>query len=1039
MGGAKKVTYNKWDSLRTGFQNPSTEFRSIPFWAWNDKLEVGELVRQAEEMKSHGMGGFFMHSREGLETEYMGEDWISCVAVVVEAAKRMGMHAWLYDEDRFPSGGAGGLVCRQGGDPFRAKAITLEVYQDAIPQEDDVLAIFSASIEGSVLRQVCRINELPLETEGTFLVFRCLVSGGCEWFNGEAPVDNLNPAAVTAFIESTYEPYRKRFGEEFGRVIPGIFTDEPSIADFHSVYPEGRTWLPWTDGFPELFLERRGYDILDALPYLFFYDEPAAKIRHDYWRTIAERFSEAYSRQIGEWCGNNGLAFTGHYLAEHNLGISIRMNGAVMPHYRYQQIPGIDLLEEKTEEWLTVKQCTSVANQYRREHVLSEMYGCSGWDFTFEGQKWVGDWQFVLGVSLRCQHLSLYSLTGCRKRDFPPNFNDSSPWWKYNQVTEDYFSRLSSVLSGGAAVRDILVVHPASSLWTSVGSDPYRYLEWMDPSLQKANEYEVNFVTFIKELLNQHFDFDFGDELIMADDAFILESQLFVKHAGYQIVVLPMLSNLVDSTLSLLISFLDAGGTVIAVEPLPFRINGERSERLGILSEHANFRSVGTIRECVLALETIQERSVSLRGPHGFEIPELLYLLKEHDNCHALFIVNHDRTRGYEAEIILQMDGDVEEWDPLTGNHARVGVNRTDGNIRFLATFGPAASRLYIVRRETAPMLAEARFSHRLPYEQQMALFTLPNLCAFDRTMPNALLLDFCTYRVGEEEPSGELQVWQAQKKIRERFGMRENHYNGQSQRYRWADVAHPHDGIPVEWVFSFEVDEIPNGDVWLALDGYQPLHIHLNGDLVEYRQDGWFIDRKWPRILLPRLKKGRNELSLLGPYRNRDEMENVFVIGDFAVNRYRRILHEPEQLSVGDWTLQGYLHYPGNMMYRYDFVNSVELIEQAKGCRVILELGNWEAVTVEVRINGRCAGHIPWRSADGIDITEYLLPGMNEIEIELAGSLRNLLGPFHQIGTHNPWVDWTFFQREGSRDDPGYFVKPYGLMLPVNLFVRNG
>ncbi|WP_238177723.1 glycosyl hydrolase [Paenibacillus contaminans] len=1034
------MTYRKWNKMRTGFQNPTNDFRSIPFWAWNDKLEAGELVRQAQEMKSHGMGGFFMHSREGLETEYMGEEWMSCAAAVVEAAKNMGMHAWLYDEDRFPSGGAGGLVCRQGGDPFRAKAVTLEIIQGAPPQDDDVLAVFSAVIEGDKLKQAARIrSKLSMEAEGTFLIFRCLVSGGCEWFNGEAPVDNLNPAAVAAFIDSTYEPYRNRFGEHFGGVIPGIFTDEPSIADFHSVYPEGRTWLPWTDGFAELFREKRGYDIADSLPYLFFYDEPAAKIRHDYWRTIAERFSEAYSRQIGEWCGNNGLAFTGHYLAEHNLGIAIRMNGAVMPHYRYQHIPGIDLLDEKTEEWLTVKQCTSVANQYRREHVLSEMYGCCGWDFTFEGQKRIGDWQFVMGVTLRCQHLSLYSLTGCRKRDFPPNFNDSSPWWKYNQVTEDYFARLSSVLSGGAAVRDILVIHPTTSLWTTIGSDPYRFMEWMDPSLQKANEYEADFIAFMKALLSQHLDFDFGDELIMADDAFIRENQLFVKHAGYRTIVLPMLSNLLDSTLSLLIDFVYAGGTVIAVEPLPLRVNGVRSDKLRLLLEHENFHAVGTTRDCVTALETIRQRRVSLRGPHGFEIPELLYLLKEHKDCHALFVVNHDRTRGCEAEIVLQIDGDVEEWDPLTGSHMRIGVNRKDGSTRFLASFGPAASRLYIVRREAAPMLTEARFAHRLPHEQQMALVTLPTLSGFARTMPNAILLDFCSYRVGEEAPSGQLQVWQAQKNIRERFGMRDSHYNGQTQRYRWADIAHPHDGIPVEWVFSFEVDELTDGDVWIVLDGWRPSHIRLNGDLVAIRPEGWFIDRKWPRIPLPQLKKGRNELSLLGPYRNRDEMENVYVIGDFAVNRDRRILREPEQLSVGDWTLQGYLHYPGNMIYRYDFVYSADWVELTKGCRIVLELGHWEAVTAEVRINGQCAGHIPWRSADGLDVTEYLQPGMNGIEIELAGSLRNLLGPFHQIGTHNPWVDWTFFQREGSRDDPGYFVKPYGLMRPVGLYVRNG
>ena len=41
-------------------------------------------------------------------------------------------------------------------------------------------------------------------------------------------LDTLNPAAVRAFIRTTYEAYRRRFGRHFGRLVPGIFTDEPN-------------------------------------------------------------------------------------------------------------------------------------------------------------------------------------------------------------------------------------------------------------------------------------------------------------------------------------------------------------------------------------------------------------------------------------------------------------------------------------------------------------------------------------------------------------------------------------------------------------------------------------------------------------------------------------------------------------------------------------------------------------------------------------------------------------------------------------------
>lgn len=164
------------------------------------------------------------------------------------------------------------------------------------------------------------------------------------------------------------------------------------------------------------------------IPYFYFNGEKSAKIRHDYWRTVSERFKEAYSVQIGDWCRENNLLFTGHFLQEDKMGLSCRVNGSVMPHYAAEDIQAIDMLTERTEEYITVKQCSSVSNQLGRGAVLSEMYGCTGWDFSFEGQKWVGDWQYALGVNQRCQHLALYSLRGCRKRDYPPSINCNTSW-----------------------------------------------------------------------------------------------------------------------------------------------------------------------------------------------------------------------------------------------------------------------------------------------------------------------------------------------------------------------------------------------------------------------------------------------------------------------------------------------------------------------------------------------------------------------------------------------------------------------------------
>ncbi len=93
------------------FQDPPAEFRSKPFWAWNGGYcNEQEIVRQVKIFKQMGFGGFFMHSRTGLQTEYLGDAWFRMVNAAAKEAGKQGIQAWLYDEDRWPSGFAGGLV-----------------------------------------------------------------------------------------------------------------------------------------------------------------------------------------------------------------------------------------------------------------------------------------------------------------------------------------------------------------------------------------------------------------------------------------------------------------------------------------------------------------------------------------------------------------------------------------------------------------------------------------------------------------------------------------------------------------------------------------------------------------------------------------------------------------------------------------------------------------------------------------------------------------------------------------------------------------
>ena len=414
----------RMNSVYSSFQNPGKEYRSAPFWAWNAELSPDELKWQVRNMKEHGLGGFFMHSRDGLETEYLGPKWMECIRETVQEAKKVGMNAWLYDEDRWASGAAAGKVAALG-EEYQAKGLVRAVLDTGkeLPKNVKMVAAYKANLEeGRLLsyERVGSIQNLNLRKGSIGIVFHRVIGRVRPWYNYQPYADILNPDAIARFIEFTHEAYKKVIGGEFGTVVPGIFLDETSINQAPG--------MPWTDIFPQFFREKRGYDLLDYLPEYHYEMEHSPKIRHDFWLTATPLFVTAFSKQLGDWCEKNGLALTGHYHEWiSDLYSQIGNSGATMPHYVHQQIPGIDSQGICCGETLTPKGCTSVAHQFGRKWALSETYSSSGWEITFDDQKWNGDWQYVQAINIRCLHLSLYSMRGGRKRDWPQSFNYHTP------------------------------------------------------------------------------------------------------------------------------------------------------------------------------------------------------------------------------------------------------------------------------------------------------------------------------------------------------------------------------------------------------------------------------------------------------------------------------------------------------------------------------------------------------------------------------------------------------------------------------------
>ena len=1001
---------------QTAFKNPPKSFRAAPFWSWNDDLDPEELARQVRLMDEAGWGGFFMHSRVGLVTPYLSEQWMECVRATVAEAKRRGMGAYLYDEDKWPSGFAGGLVPAQKRE-YRDLALVCKVDNRPAVIEENV-ALFKARFEAG---QLSDFQPISVE-EARALNWRCerLVQFypltaplGQPWFNDTCYIDLLNPQAVRAFLESTYEPYRQEVGADFGGAVPGIFTDEPTYN--HRILAQMRqAFVPWTIGLEGYFREKKGYDLLAKLPDLFFDTPTAPRTRYDFWHTLTQRFIEAFSQQMYEWCQEHGLAFTGHYMAEDTLRSQVEWIGAAMPHYQYQHIPGIDKLRRDVAQPVTVKQLDSAACQLGRTRTLCEAYGCAGQNFAFAGRKWIGDWLYLLGVSLLNPHLSLYSMRGARKRDYPANLYYQQPWWPYNHLIADYFARLGWALTQGQRVADILVVHPIGSAWSLYS--PLRTLP--------VDELNGQFERLVEALLELHRDVHFGDEMLM--EKLQVEScklqvesgngaALRVGEMSYRVVIVPPGVTLARSTVTLLEGFASAGGTVIAIEPRPTMVEGQAADR--VLPEGTTVIELNgeALRS---ALDAVLPPDVELPGA-----PRVWYHHRhvtspfppdiggEQRGGEVYFLANTDFERGTVVTARLQGEGRLEEWDLMSGEVRPLPSRCADGYTAVALEFPPVGSHLLVIDPQGEPLTEEP------PPLRTVQTIDLGEAWSFVRHDLNALTLDTCQYRLNDGLWSGRLPVWRAFRQVMAaglgtRFGLR----------------------------YTFDVAQPLSGRVVLVLESPERFSIALNGQPIEYADQGWWTDISFKKVDITKwVRGGENEIVLGGVVGQDTEIEHLYLIGDFGVtanplgrgNRIEgqsfeafaprfRLTQEPKALNSGDLVPQGYPFFAGAISL------TQQLTLPALEGRVFLAFDRGEVPLVEVLVNGQSAGCVMWPPHE-VEVTHLVREGENTVILKLVSSLRNLLGPHHQEGGDKPWTGPAEFENVPDWTDDYWFV-PFGV-----------
>ena len=504
--------------LQAAFSEDLRDYRCIPFWSWNGEVEETELLRQIDDMKRVGIGGFIIHARLGLTIEYLGEKWFSCVSVCLKRARALNLSVWIYDENGFPSGFAGGKLLKK--ESYRAQFLR---YKKLSQFDEKAFCVYKKTKDG-YQRIFCEDREVA-EYHTLYLL------------TSPSNVDILNPKVVDAFIAETHEEYYKRFKESFGKELIGFFTDEPQYY---------RSETPYTKIAEKIYRERFGEDIRDGLIYLFLHDKRGYAFRYRYYTLLNELYVNSFYKRLYQWCDSHGCKLTGHSVEETSLYTQMWGGGACMPSYEYEHIPAIDCLERDCGTELAPKQVGSVASQLGHKFVLTETFGCAGYDVTPKELKSLGDYQYFNGVNLMCQHLIPYSIAGQGKHDYPPIFSKQDNWWEESKEFNEYFARLGYIIANTKENYDVLIIHPMYGIWME-------YIRAEDRN--SIVELEQSFAELLKIFRKRGVQFQFADETILRKYGKIDGDTLCIGQCKYDTVIIPDMKTLASSTYALLRKF----------------------------------------------------------------------------------------------------------------------------------------------------------------------------------------------------------------------------------------------------------------------------------------------------------------------------------------------------------------------------------------------------------------------------------------------------------------------------------------------------
>ena len=469
----KKLHY--FDTVNPGlpfeserFLRPDTCFYPVFSWIWNDVLDRDEIKKQIDEMLEGGIRCFYIIPEPknfrpntmvtNLEPDYLSDEFMEFVKFAADYAAEKGMYMWLYDEGGWPSGSATGKVVQNNPKTVRKSLSCREFLLkkgETYTVPNDVKASFVGNqriFSGTVFESDVAVSE--------FFVSKDNVSpGGCN------RADISEKMTADTFIELTHEKYKQYLGDHFGKTVPFMFTDEPSLDMFAFSYD-----------FEKRFKSKYGYDILDFLPVIAKScgeNDEENRIRSDYFTLCGEIFNENFLKSQADWCEKNGILLTGHLDNDHRCDSNIRQGYTThTDSLSNLHVPGIDVIwrqifcGKNTNDSMKFfpRIAASAAAKNGKNLTVSETFAVYGSGLTANEMRYALNYQFLRGINL----MNFMNISYGRKTFLAfaerPSFGKEKPGYEALNAVNDYAARMSYLTTVGRSAADTLLYLPVKDI-----------------------------------------------------------------------------------------------------------------------------------------------------------------------------------------------------------------------------------------------------------------------------------------------------------------------------------------------------------------------------------------------------------------------------------------------------------------------------------------------------------------------------------------------------------------------------------------------